>query len=179
MNFKNYILKPEIQNQLKECFEKIKETLLEIKSGYKYGLKLVNKKTNESWLSSTDDLKGRENSLKSTLKRRNEWYGPWLDTFGDLNEDEILDQIEFVPYGNVNDILIEDILNQPVSVPTALKTKNLFLEIFRSYLKDQKTNNDQINAYRKMIDDFFDTNNKYLRLINLVDIIDSKEKESK
>ena len=177
MNFKNYILKPEIQNQLKECFDGIKETLLEIKSGYKYGLKLVNKKTNESWLSSTDDLKGRENSLKSTLKRRNEWHGPWLDTFGDLNEDEILDQIEFVPYGNVNDILIEDILNQPVSVPTALKTKNLFLEIFRSYLKDQKTNNDQINAYRKMIDDFFDTNNKYLRLINLVNIIDSKGKE--
>lgn len=179
MNFKSYILKPEIQNQLKECFEGIKETLLEIKPGYKYGLKLVNKKTNESWLSSTDDLKGRENSLKSTLKRRNEWHGPWLDTFGDLNEDEILDQIEFVPYGNINDILIEDILNQPVSVPTALKTKNLFLEIFRSYLKDQKTNNDQINAYRKMIDDFFDTNNKYLRLINLVDIIDSKGNESK
>ena len=30
-----------------------------------------------------------------------------------------------------------------------------------------------------VIDDFFDTNNKYLRLINLVNIIDSKGNESK
>ena len=59
--------------------------ILEIKAGKKYGLKLVNKITNEYWISSTNDIDQRKNRLASELKKRDLWNAPWIEKFGTLH----------------------------------------------------------------------------------------------
>ncbi len=57
MSFKNFILQPPVE-LIKEI-EDLKNLVLEIKAGKKFGVKLTNKNTNEYWISSADHIQQR------------------------------------------------------------------------------------------------------------------------
>jgi hypothetical protein len=83
----------------------------EIKPGYKHAIKLTNKEQNhKTWISSTDKPDEREKALKGYLKNKKNWYNPWLDNFGDLDENTILEQIKFEHF-DVSSLSYEDLVN--------------------------------------------------------------------
>ena len=87
--------------------------ILEIKAGKKYGLKLVNKITNEYWISSTNDIDQRKNSLASVLKKRDLWNAPWIERFGNLPDENILEHIDFIPITDINTVTLEYLITHP------------------------------------------------------------------
>ena len=93
MSFKNFILQPP-EELIKEISD-LKNLFFEIKEGKKFGIKLTNKKTNEYWISSTNNIQQREATLKNILTKRDEWNGPWRDIFSDIEDDKVFNDIEF------------------------------------------------------------------------------------
>ena len=79
--------------------------ILEIKAGKKYGLKLVNKITNEHWISSTNDIDQRK---KDSLPNRKTHLrnAPWIEKFGNLPDEDILEHIDS-PITDINTVTLE------------------------------------------------------------------------
>ena len=83
----------------------------EIKPGYKHAIKLSNKKENwKIWISSTNNPEVREQTLKNVLRNNKKWHGPWLDNFGDLEENKILDDIKFEHFP-LSSLSYQDLIN--------------------------------------------------------------------
>jgi len=101
----------------------------EIKPGYKHVIKLTNKEQkHKTWISSTNKPDKREKALKGYLKNKKNWYSPWLDNFGDLDENTILEQIKFEHF-DVSSLSYEDLVNNSFD-------KKLISGDFRKELKN-------------------------------------------
>src|SRR6056300_809489 len=138
MSFKNFILQPPVE-LIKEISE-LKNLFFEIKEGKKFGIKLTNKNTNEYWISSTNNIQQREVTLKNILTKRDEWNGPWRDIFSNIEDDKILDDIEFQYIPDINLIDSKELFYQNFSSTIDLdKIKLSFMSLLRAYLKNIKT----------------------------------------
>ena len=194
MSFKNYILQPPVE-LIKEigglknwkAMSDLKNLFFEIKEGKKFGIKLTNKNTNEYWISSTNNIQQREMTLKNILTKRDEWNGPWRDIFSNIEDDKILDDIEFQLIPDINLIDSKELFYQNFSTSIDLdKIKVSFMSLVRVYLlfraqrsnygydKNIKTNQTELSKLRALVEDFFKPKKeeKSLKLINLVEKID-------
>ena len=173
MSFKNFILQPS-EELIKEISD-LKNLFFEIKEGKKFGVKLTNKKTNEYWISSTDDIQQRETTLKYKLAKREEWFGPWRDIFSNIPDDKILDGIEFQHIQDISLIDSKELFYQNFSTTIDLnKIKVSFVSLLRAYLKNIKTDQTLQSNLRELVEDFFKPKKeeKSLKLLNLVEKID-------
>ena len=194
MSFKNFILQPPVE-LIKEigglknfkAISDLKNLFFEIKEGKKFGIKLTNKNTNEYWISSTNDIQQREATLKNILTKRDEWNGPWRDIFSNIEDDKILDDIEFQLIPDINLIDSKELFYQNFSTSIDLdKIKVSFMSLVRVYLlfraqktnygydKNIKTNQHELSKLRALVEDFFKPKKeeKSLKLMNLVEKID-------
>ena len=194
MSFKNFILQPPVE-LIKEigglknfkAISDLKNLFFEIKEGKKFGIKLTNKNTNEYWISSTNNIQQREATLKNILTKRDEWNGPWRDIFSNIEDDKILDDIEFQLIPDINLIDSKELFYQNFSTSIDLdKIKVSFMSLVRVYLlfraqktnygydKNIKTNQPELSKLRALVEDFFKAKKeeKSLKLINLVEKID-------
>ena len=173
MSFKNFILQPPVE-LIKEI-EDLKNLVLEIKAGKKFGVKLTNKNTNEYWISSTDNIQQREMTLKNILTKRDEWNGPWRDIFSNIEDDKILDDIEFQHIQDLNLIESKELFYLNFSTTTDLeKIKISLITLLRTHLKNVKTDHALQSKIRVLVDEFFKPNRdeKTLKLMILVEKID-------
>jgi hypothetical protein len=173
MSFKNFILQPPVE-LIKEISE-LKNLFFEIKEGKKFGIKLTNKNTNEYWISSTNNIQQREATLKNILTKRDEWNGPWRDIFSNIEDDKILDDIEFQYIPDINLIDSKELFYQNFSSTIDLdKIKVSFMSLLRAYLKNIKTDQILQSNLRGLVEDFFKPKKeeKSLKLLNLVEKID-------
>ena len=173
MSFKNFILQPPVE-LIKEISE-LKNLFFEIKEGKKFGIKLTNKNTNEYWISSTNNIQQREATLKNILTKRDEWNGPWRDIFSNIEDDKILDDIEFQYIPDINLIDSKELFYQNFSSTIDLdKIKLSFMSLLRVYLKNIKTDQTLQSELRELVEDFFKSKKeeKSLKLVNLVEKID-------
>ena len=194
MSFKNFILQPPVE-LIKEigglknfkAISDLKNLFFEIKEGKKFGIKLTNKNTNEYWISSTNNIQQREMTLKNILTKRDEWNGPWRDIFSNIEDDKILDDIEFQLIPDINLIDSKELFYQNFSTSIDLdKIKVSFMSLVRVYLlfraqktnygydKNIKTNQPELSKLRALVEDFFKPKKeeKSLKLMNLVEKID-------
>ena len=194
MSFKNYILQPPVE-LIKEigglkswkAMSDLKNLFFEIKEGKKFGIKLTNKNTNEYWISSTNNIQQREMTLKNILTKRDEWNGPWRDIFSNIENDKILDDIEFQLIPDINLIDSKELFYQNFSTSIDLdKIKVSFMllvwgyVLFRAqqsnygYDKNIKTNKTELSKIRALVEDFFKPKKeeRSLKLMNLVEEID-------
>jgi len=194
MSFKNYILQPPVE-LIKEigglknwkAMSDLKNLFFEIKEGKKFGIKLTNKNTNEYWISSTNNIQQREMTLKNILTKRDEWNGPWRDIFSNIEDDKILDDIEFQLIPDINLIDSKELFYQNFSTSIDLdKIKVSFMllvwgyVLFRAqqsnygYDKNIKTNKTELSKIRALVEDFFKPKKeeRSLKLMNLVEEID-------
>ena len=194
MSFKNFILQPPVE-LIKEigglknfkAISDLKNLFFEIKEGKKFGIKLTNKNTNEYWISSTNNIQQREATLKNILTKRDEWNGPWRDIFSNIEDDKILDDIEFQLIPDINLIDSKELFYQNFSTSIDLdKIKVSFMSLVRVYLlfraqktnygydKNIKTNQPELSKLRALVEDFFKPKKeeKSLKLMNLVEKID-------
>ena len=173
MSFKNFILQPPVE-LIKEISE-LKNLFFEIKEGKKFGIKLTNKNTNEYWISSTNNIQQREATLKNILTKRDEWNGPWRDIFSNIEDDKILDDIEFQYIPDINLIDSKELFYQNFSSTIDLdKIKVSFMSLLRAYLKNIKTDQTLQSNLRELVEGFFKPKKeiKSLKLMNLVEEID-------
>jgi len=194
MSFKNFILQPPVE-LIKEigglknfkAISDLKNLIFEIKEGKKFGIKLTNKNTNEYWISSTNNIQQREMTLKNILTKRDEWNGPWRDIFSNIEDDKILDDIEFQLIPDINLIDSKELFYQNFSTSIDLdKIKVSFMllvwgyVLFRAqqsnygYDKNIKTNKTELSKIRALVEDFFKPKKeeRSLKLMNLVEEID-------
>jgi len=194
MSFKNFILQPPVE-LIKEigglknfkAISDLKNLFFEIKEGKKFGIKLTNKNTNEYWISSTNNIQQREMTLKNILTKRDEWNGPWRDIFSNIEDDKILDDIEFQLIPDINLIDSKELFYQNFSTSIDLdKIKVSFMllvwgyVLFRAqqsnygYDKNIKTNKTELSKIRALVEDFFKPKKeeRSLKLMNLVEEID-------
>jgi|TARA_B110000971_G_C19885010_1_gene442549 ankyrin repeat protein len=114
----------------------------EIKPGYKHAIKLTNKEQNhKTWISSTDKPDEREKALKGYLKNKKNWYNPWLDNFGDLDQNTILEKIKFEHF-DISSLSYEDLVNN--SFDKKLISEN-FKKEFKNLLREFTTENNISN----------------------------------
>ena len=171
MKLINYILDEKKQRNFENIKNEMIKHMLEIKPGYKFGLKLTNKLTSKSWISSTNNIDQREKHLKTLLKSREKWNGPWIDTFSSLTEQQIEnDSVRFDRFEDIGNISIVDIINSNFSETIAKDIKPLFIEIVRIFalevnLKDK-------NKFRDLIEEYFDQKKNSYNLNELIDKLD-------
>ena len=172
MSFKNFVLNP--PSEILEEIEKLKNLVFELKEGKKFGLKLTNKNTNQYWISSTNNLKQREATLKNILTKKDEWNGPWRDIFSDLPTITILDYIDFQYIDDISLIDAKDLFYQNFSTEIDLeKIKISFLALIRLYLKGLKIDQKKQSDLRNLVDSYFKKKSQSsLQLANLAENID-------
>ena len=92
LKFIDFIISEENSIEVKTIFNDLKKFFYEVKEGFVHALVLTNIESKEHWVSSTKDLKGREETLVRILKEkdRKSWWEPWKVTFGGLKHDEII-----------------------------------------------------------------------------------------
>ena len=71
-----------------ELIPRIKETLLSIKPGYKYVIRVESAKTKEFWVSSTNNPEQRMQTLKYLSLDETKWNSVWQEAFAGTNPDE-------------------------------------------------------------------------------------------
>jgi len=128
------------QNINESYILKFKENLFEIKPGYTHILVLTNKKTNNHWCSSSNNPQEREKTLKYLLKKRDEWHGPWRELFGNLDKNEIEDQV------SSKIVKVEDLDNEDLMKTSFDRSKfdiSFFLPTINEYLKCRSYENNR------------------------------------
>ena len=171
MKLINYILDEKKQTNFENIKNEIIKHMLEIKPGYKFGLKLTNKFTNQSWISSTNNLNQREKHLKNLLKSREKWNGPWIDTFNSLTEQQIEnDSVQFDRYEDIGNICVVDIINSNFSETITKDIKPLFIEIVRIFALE--VNIKDKNKIRDLIEEYFDQKKNSYNLNQLIAELD-------
>jgi len=170
MKFINFVLKDENSEEIKSIFDDLRNIILEAKTGYSHALELKNKVTNKTWISSTNDLEGREKDLKSKLKAGKGWYEPWKITFGNLTGD-ILSQISFVRYEDIKLVPVEKILQQFLPIKNLEDIKETLIKLLLKFSFEVKkiSNTEQV---RKIIDDHFKSEKKLAPLEGVIKSID-------
>lgn len=134
----------------------LRNHILEIKAGKKYGLKLVNKITNEHWISSTNDIDKRKNRLTSELKKRDLWNMPWIEKFGNLPDEDILEYIDFIPIPDINTVTLEYLISHPISQRNDTSViRVIFLNLINGYFKENKYSDDVKSKIGKVVKEFF------------------------
>ena len=86
MNKRNY--EDFINKYNDELIPRIKETLLSIKPGYKYVIRVESTKTKEFWVSSTNNPEQRMQTLKYLSLDETKWNSVWQEAFAGTNSDE-------------------------------------------------------------------------------------------
>ncbi len=149
--------------------------ILEIKAGKKYGLKLVNKITNEHWISSTNDIDQRKNRLASELKKRDLWNAPWIERFGNLPDKDILEHIDFIPITDMNTVTLEYLITHPISQKNDTSViRVIFLKLINDYFKENKYSDDVKSKIGKVVKEFFVfKKDEYKQLSQLISNIES------
>ena len=149
--------------------------ILEIKAGKKYGLKLVNKITNEHWISSTNDIDQRKNRLASELKKRDLWNAPWMEKFGNLPDEDILEHIDFIPITDINTVTLEYLITHPISQRNDNSViRVIFLKLINDYFKENKYSDDVKSKIGKVVNEFFVfKKDEYKQLSQLISNIES------
>ena len=149
--------------------------ILEIKAGKKYGLKLVNKITNEYWISSTNDIDKRKNRLASELKKRDLWHVPWIERFGNLPDEDILEHIDFIPITDINTVTLEYLITHPISQRNDNSViRVIFLKLINDYFKENKYSDDVKSKIGKVVKEFFVfKKDEYKQLSQLISNIES------
>lgn len=149
--------------------------ILEIKAGKKYGLKLVNKITNEYWISSTNDIDKRKNRLASELKKRDLWHVPWIERFGNLPDEDILEHIDFIPITDINTVTLEYLITHPISQRNDTSViRVIFLKLINDYFKENKYSDDVKSKIGKVVKEFFVfKKDEYKQLSQLISNIES------
>ena len=149
--------------------------ILEIKAGKKYGLKLVNKITNEYWISSTNDIDKRKNRLASELKKRDLWHVPWIERFGNLPDEDILEHIDFIPITDINTVTLEYLITHPISQRNDTSViRVIFLKLINDYFKENKYSDDVKSKIGKVVKEFFVfKKDEYKQLSQLIGNIES------
>lgn len=150
----------------------------EIKPGYKHVIKLTNKeKKHKTWISSTNKPVEREKALKGYLKYKKNWYNPWLDNFGDLDENMILDKIKFEHF-DMSSLSYEDLLNNSydkklISGGFKKKIKNLLREFGAETKISNKLTIEFAKDVEKIMDQYEKNNSVILKdlMKNIDDII--------
>lgn len=71
-----------------ELIPRIKETLLSIKPGYKYVIRVESTKTKEFWVSSTNNPDQRMQTLQQLSLDETRWTSVWQEAFAGTNPDE-------------------------------------------------------------------------------------------
>ena len=71
-----------------ELIPRIKETLLSIKPGYKYVIRVESTKTKEFWVSSTNNPQERMQTLQRISRDETNWNSVWQEAFAGTNPDE-------------------------------------------------------------------------------------------
>jgi len=171
MKLINYILDEKKQTNFENIKNEMIKHMLEIKPGYKFGLKLTNKLTSKSWISSTNNIEQREKHLKTLLKSREKWNGPWIDTFSSLTEQQIEnDSVQFDRFEDIGSVSVADIVNSNFSEAIVKDIKPLFIEIVRNFafennLKDK-------NKIRDLIEEYFDQKKNSYNLNELIAKLD-------
>ena len=171
MKLINYILDEKKQTNFENIKNEMIKHMLEIKPGYKFGLKLTNKLTSKSWISSTNNTEQREKHLKTLLKSREKWNGPWIDTFSSLTEQQIEnDSVQFDRFEDIGSVSVADIVNSNFSEAIVKDIKPLFIEIVRIFavevnLKDK-------NKIRDLIDEYFEQKKNSYNLNDLINKLD-------
>ena len=149
--------------------------ILEIKAGKKYGLKLVNKITNEYWISSTNDIDKRKNRLASELKKRDLWHVPWIERFGNLPDEDILEHIDFIPITDINTVTLAYLITHPISQRNDTSViRVIFLKLINDYFKENKYSDDVKSKIGKVVKEFFVfKKDEYKQLSQLIGHIES------
>ena len=149
--------------------------ILEIKAGKKYGLKLVNKITNEYWISSTNDIDKRKNRLASELKKRDLWHVPWIERFGNLPDEDILEHIDFIPITDINTVTLAYLITHPISQRNDTSViRVIFLKLINDYFKENKYSDDVKSKIGKVVKEFFVfKKDEYKQLSQLISNIES------
>ena len=155
--------------------DEMRNHILEIKAGKKYGLKLVNKITNEHWISSTNDIDQRKNRLASELKKRDLWNAPWIEKFGNLPDEDILEHIDFIPITDINTVTLEYLITHPISQRNDNSViRVIFLKLINDYFKENKYSDDVKSKIGKVVKEFFVfKKNEYKQLSQLISNIES------
>ena len=86
MNKRNY--EDFINKYNDELIPRIKETLLSIKPGYEYVIRVESTKTKEFWVSSTNNPEQRMQTLKYLSLDETKWNSVWQEAFAGTNSDE-------------------------------------------------------------------------------------------
>ena len=135
----------------------LRNHILEIKAGKKYGLKLVNKITNEHWISSTNDIDKRKNRLTSELKKRDLWSMPWIEKFGNLPDEDILEYIDFIPITDINTVTLEYLISHPISQRNDTSViRVIFLNLINDNIKENKYSDDVKSKIGKVVKDLLE-----------------------
>ena len=71
-----------------ELIPRIKETLLSIKPGYRYVIRVESTKTKEFWVSSTNNPDQRMQTLEHLSLDETKWTSVWQEAFAGTNPDE-------------------------------------------------------------------------------------------
>ena len=155
--------------------DEMRNHILEIKAGKKYGLKLVNKITNEHWISSTNDIDQRKNRLASELKKRDLWNAPWIEKFGNLPDEDILEHIDFIPITDINTVTLEYLITHPISQRNDNSViRVIFLKLINDYFKENKYSDDVKSKIGKVVKEFFVfKKDEYKQLSQLISNIES------
>ena len=155
--------------------DEMRNHILEIKAGKKYGLKLVNKITNEHWISSTNDIDQRKNRLTSELKNRDLWNAPWIERFGKIPDEDILEHIDFIPITDINTVTLEYLITHPISQRNDNSViRVIFLKLINDYFKENKYSDDVKSKIGKVVKEFFVfKKNEYKQLSQLINNIES------
>ena len=170
MKFIDFVLKDENSEEIKSIFGDLRNIILEVKTGYFHALELKNKVTNKIWISSTNNLEGREKDLKSQLKGGKGWYEPWKITFGNLTGD-ILSQISFVRYEDIKSVPVEKILQQFLPIKNLEDIKEILIKLLLKFSLEVKKIRDT-QSVRKIIDDHFKSEKKLTPLEVVIKSID-------
>ncbi len=86
MNNRNY--EDFINKYNDKLIPRIKETLLSIKPGYKYVIRVESTKTKEFWVSSTNNPEQRMQTLQRISRDETSWNSVWQEAFAGTNSDE-------------------------------------------------------------------------------------------
>lgn len=114
-------------------------------------------------------------TLKNILTKRDEWNGPWRDIFSNIEDDKILDDVEFQHIQDLNLIESKELFYLNFSTTTDLeKIKISLITLLRTHLKNVKTDHTLQSKIRVLVDEFFKPNKdeKTLKLMILVEKID-------
>ena len=119
-----------LEDKANDWLEEIKLILLEKKPGYDHCIQIVNTKTGEYKVTSTDHLEDRRKHMQYILDQGKENTGPYIAIFGDIPIEERRESIEYYEFPD-NSISTSILLGQ--RLPKNLPKKH-FILLARHYI---------------------------------------------